>query len=151
MNKTKIRILNPIEFDNFITSIVIPIINNMNDTIKKCTIDELDNSPEIIAYRRIRDIANAKISNVDFAIAIHCLTDDVKLISKLIRDDNLKHPEEIKEFIENTIAIMDVWDNQYRETFDIIKEFKDSCKTPKSIDEMDADELRKYIKTHNIK
>ena len=46
---------------------------------------------------------------------------------------------------------MDEWDEQYRQAFNAIKEFRDSCKTPKSIDEMDADELRKYIRTHNIK
>lgn len=113
--------------------------------------NELDNSPEAITYRRIRSIANAEVENVNFAIAIQYLTEDVKLISKLIKDKNLKHPEELKEFVENAIAIMDIWDEQYREAFNAIKEFRDSYKAPKSIDEMNADELREYIKTHNIK
>lgn len=113
--------------------------------------NELDNSSEILAYKRIRTIANTKIPNVNFAIAIQYLTEDVKLIAKLIKNKNLKHPEELKEFVENAVAIMDEWDEQYRQAFNAIKEFRDSCKTPKSIDEMDADELRKYIRTHNIK
>ena len=113
--------------------------------------NELDNSPEAIAYRRIRSIAHAEVENVNFPIAIKYLTEDVKLISKLIKDNDIKHPEELKEFTENAIAIMHCWDEQYREVFNTIKEFRDSYKTPKSIDEMDADELREYIKTHNIK
>ena len=113
--------------------------------------NESDNSPEAIAYRRIRSIAHAEIENVNFAIAIQYLTEDIKLISELIKNNDLKHPEELKEFTENAIAIMHVWDEQYREAFNTIKEFRDSYKTPKSIDEMNADELREYIKTHNIK
>ena len=113
--------------------------------------NESDDSPELIAYRRIRSIANAERINVNFAIAIQYLTEDIKLISKLIRDKNLKHPEELKEFTENAIAIMHCWDEEYRVALDIIKEFRDSYKSNKSIDEMDADELREYIKTHNIK
>ena len=113
--------------------------------------NESDNSPEAIAYRRIRSIAHAEIKNVNFAIAIKYLTEDIKLISELIKNNDLKHPEELKEFTENAITIMHCWDEEYREAFNTIKEFRDSYKTPKSIDEMNADELREYIKTHNIK
>lgn len=113
--------------------------------------NEINNFNETLAYRRIRSIANSEVEDVNFAIAIQYLTEDVNLISKLIKDNNLKHPEEVKEFVENAIAIMHAWDEQYRETFNTIKEFRDSYKTPKSIDEMDADELREYIKKHNIK
>lgn len=113
--------------------------------------NELDNSPEITAYNRIKTIANMDTNDVCFATAIKILTKDVKLISKLIKDNNIKHPEELEEFTENAIAIMHCWDEQYREAFNTIKEFRDSYKAPKSIDEMNADELREYIKTHNIK
>lgn len=113
--------------------------------------DEIDSFPELSAYRRIRSIANAKMKDINFAIAIQYLTEDVKLISKLIKSKRLKHPEELKEFTENAIAIMDVWDNQYHKAFNTIKTFKDSYKAPKSIDEMNVEELREYIKKHNIK
>ena len=112
--------------------------------------NEINSFPELFAYRRIRSIANTKIPNVNFAIAIQYLTEDVKTISKLIKDNDLRHPEELKEFVENAVAIMDEWDEQYHYAFNTIKEFRDSYKPPKSIDEMDADELREYIKKHNI-
>lgn len=113
--------------------------------------NEMDNSPEAVAYRRVESIANSETSKVNWAVAIKCVTEDVNTISNLIRSNKIKHPKKLKEFVENVIAIYDYWDTQYREDFCLIKEYRDSVKTEKSIDEMDADELRDYIKKHNIK
>ena len=108
------------------------------------------NTEEVVAYRRIRKIANENLNNVRWDKAIEILTQDVNLISYLIKENKLKHPEELKEFVENCCAIFSAWDNIYRPAFNSIKEFRDSIKTQKSIDDMDADELREYIRTHKI-
>ena len=113
--------------------------------------NEIDNSPEAIAYRRVKSIANSETSEVNWAVAIKCVTEDINTISNLIRSNKIKYPNKLKEFVENVIAIYDYWDTHYREDFCLIKEYRDSVKTEKSIDEMDADELREYIKKHNIK
>lgn len=112
---------------------------------------EIDTSEESIAHRRIESIANSETSKVNWAVAIKCVTEDINTISNLIRSNKIKHPNKLKEFVENVIAIYDYWDTQYREDFCLIKEYRDSIKTEKYIDEMDADELRDYIKKHNIK
>lgn len=108
------------------------------------------NTEEAVAYRRIRKIANENLNNVRWDKAIEILTQDVNLISYLIKENKIKHPEELKEFVENCCAIFSAWDSIYRPAFNSIKEYRDSVKTQKSIDEMDADELREYIRTHNI-
>lgn len=110
----------------------------------------VDVSPEAVAYRRVRSIANHDAEKVKWNIAIQFLTEDVNTIANAIKTDTLKYPEELKEFVENCCAIMDFWDNKYRQDFNLIKTYRDSVKTPKSIDDMDADELRKYIRIHNI-
>lgn len=108
------------------------------------------NTEEAIAYRRIRKIANENLNNVRWDKAIEILTQDVNLISYLIKENKLKHPEELKEFVENCCTIFSAWDNIYRPAFNSIKEYRDSVKNQKSIDDMDADELREYIRTHKI-
>ena len=108
------------------------------------------NTEEAIAYRRIRKIANENLNNVRWDKAIEILTQDVNLISYLIKENKLKHSEELREFVENCCAIFSAWDNIYRPAFNSIKEYRDSVKTQKSIDDMDADELREYIRTHKI-
>lgn len=113
--------------------------------------NELDNSPEAVAYRRMESIANSEETKVNWAVAIKCVTEDVNTISNLIRSNKIKYPHKLKEFVENVIAIYDYWDTQYREDFCLIKEYRDSVKIEKSIDDMDVDELREYIKKHNIK
>ena len=112
--------------------------------------NEVDNTPESIAYRRVRSIANTDTNNINWAIAIKCITEDINTISNLIRSNKIKFPEELKEFTENCIAIFNYWDNNYRDDFNLIKEYRDSVKT-KSIDDMDREELLEYIKKHNIK
>ena len=99
---------------------------------------------EALVYRRINSIANANVNNVNWCIAIKYLSEDVCFISKLIKDKNIKYPEKLKKFIENCCAIYAYWDDIYREDYHHNRKVK-------SIDDMDADELREYIRTHNIK
>lgn len=110
-----------------------------------------DTSIEELSYRRIRSIANANVEDVNWAIAIRCLSEDVCIIYNFIKHKGLKHPEELKEFIENCCAIYEHWDNVYREAFTSIKDYHHNQKIEKSIDDMDADELREYIRKRNIK
>ena len=146
------------EFFDFIKSLGyevvecrIPSQKSTDSDIDKVYIKGLDSTKEPMAYRRVRAIANSDTNNVQWDIAIKNLSQDVNTIYKAIKDNNLKFPEELKEFVENCCAIMDFWDTQYRQAFNAIKEYRDSIKTTKSIDEMNAEELREYIKKHNIK
>ena len=150
MNKgIQIGLLSYDEYKDFIESI---FKSSDYDIDKVCRIpNEIDNSPEAVAYRRMESIANSEAAKVNWAVAIKCVTEDINTISNLIRSNKIKNPKKLKEFVENVIAIYDYWDSQYREDFCLIKEYRDSVKTEKSIDEMDADELREYIKKHNIK
>lgn len=112
---------------------------------------EIDNSPEAIAYRRVRSIANYDATKVNWAVVIELVTRDIHTISNCIRDNKLKYPEKLKEFIENVITIYDYWNTQYRKDFNLIKKYSDSVKKEKSINDMDKDELIEYIRKHNIK
>lgn len=130
---------------NKTTPVVIRIPNDSNiDKIKNTSIEEL-------AYRRVRSIANANVKDVNWTIAIRCLSEDVCCIYNLIKDNKLKYPEQLKEFIENCCAVYEQWDNVYRPAFNSIKEYHHNRKIEKSIDDMNAEELREYIKKHNIK
>lgn len=128
----------------------IPSQKPTDTDIDKLYVKEMD-SKESMAYRRVRMIANTDTNNVKWDVAIKNLSQDVNTIYEAIKDNNLKFPEELKEFVENCCAIMDFWDTQYRQAFNAIKEYRDSIKTPKSIDDMNAEELREYIRKHNIK
>ena len=112
---------------------------------------ERDNSSEAIAYRRVRSIANYDATKVNQAVAIELVTRDIHTISNCIKNNILKCPEKLKEFIENVITIYDYWNTQYRKDFNLIKKYSDSVKKEKSIDDMNVDELREYIRKHNIK
>lgn len=126
------------------TPVVIRIPNDSDiDKIKNTSIEEL-------TYRRVRSIVNANIENVNWVIAIRCLTEDVCIIHDLIQDNKLKHPEQLKEFIKNCCTIYEQWNNIYREAFNSIKDYNHNRKTEKSIDEMDADELREFIRKHDL-
>ena len=127
------------------TPVIIRIPSDSDiDKIKNTSIEEL-------AYRRVRSIANANVEDVNWTIAIRCLSEDVCTIYNLIQDNKIRHPEELKEFIENCNAVYEQWDNVYREAFNSIKDFRDSLKKRKSIDDMNAEELRRYIRECNIK
>ena len=151
MNKgIQIKVLSYDEYKEFIESIFKSSDYDI-DKVQYRIPNEIDNSPEAVAYRRMESIANTEATKVNWAVAIKCVTEDVNTISNLIRSNKIKHPNKLKKFIENVIAIYNYWDTQYREDFCLIKEYRDSVKKEKSIDEMNADELREYIKKHNIK
>lgn len=113
--------------------------------------EKYEESLEQIAYRRQRAINNTEIDKVNWSIAIKCLSEDVLCITSLIKENKLRCPKEIKEFVENCCSNFNKWNNVYREGFNSIKDFRDSLKKRKSIDDMNAEELREYIRTHNIK
>lgn len=151
MNKgIKIGVLSYDEYTKFIESIFKSSDYDI-DKVQYRIPNEIDNSPEAIAYRRIESIANSNTAKVNWGAAIKYVTVDVNTISNLIRSNKIKHPNKLKEFVENILAIYDYWDTQYKEDFNLIKAYRESIKTEKSIDDMDADELRDYIKKHNIK
>ena len=83
MNKgVQIEVLSYDEFIEFIKSI---FKSSDYDIDKQYRIpNEMDNSPEAIAYRRIESIANSESIKVNWAIAIKCVTEDVNTISNFI-------------------------------------------------------------------
>lgn len=115
-----------------------------------CDLDiDKNQTDECLAYRTVRSIANSEVNNVRWDVAIKLTTKSILLIADLIKYNELKHPEELKEFIENCCTIFNHWDNVYREAFNSIKNYHHNRKT-KSIDDMNAEELREYIKTHKL-
>lgn len=110
-------------------------------------IDKIYSDNETITYKRIKSIANADTNKVKWNVAADNLITDIKYISNLIKINQIQHPEYLKEFKENCEAIFSYISILYNEYINTINSYK----IPKSIDEMDADELREYIRTHNIK
>lgn len=109
-------------------------------------IDKIYGENEILSYNRIKSIANADVNKVKWNVAVEHLMTDISYISQLIKSNQIQHPEELKEFKENCEAIFDYISNLYNKYKNTINSYK----LPKSIDEMNADELREYIRTHNI-
>lgn len=110
-------------------------------------IDKIYGENEILSYDRIKSIANADVNKVKWNVAVEHLMTDMSYISQLVNSNQIQHPERLKEFKENCEAIFDYISNLYSK----YKITINSYKIPKSIDEMNADELREYIRTHNIK
>lgn len=109
-------------------------------------IDKIYSENELISYNRIKSIANADVNKVKWNIAAEHLITDMSYISQLIKSNQIQHPERLKEFKENCESIFNYISNLYSD----YKITINSYKIPKSIDEMNADELREYIRTHNI-
>lgn len=65
------------------------------------------NTPECIAYKRVRAIANTSLSKVNLHAAIRYLSEDIETINNCIKNNNLKYPNELKEFTENCHAILE--------------------------------------------
>lgn len=110
-------------------------------------IDKIYSENEILSYNRIKSIANADVNKVKWNVAVEHLITDMSYISQLVNSNQIQHPERLKEFKENCEAIFNYISNLYSD----YKITINSYKIPKSIDEMNADELREYIRTHNIK
>lgn len=102
---------------------------------------------EILAYNRVHKIATSNVKDVIWSKAIAYIVEDLLHINHLINSNNIKYPERIKTFREDIYAIKDFLQDYF---YPQLREL-DNFECPKSIDEMDADELRQYIKTHNIK
>ena len=109
-------------------------------------IDKIYSDNEILSYNRIKSIANADVNKIKWNVAVEHLITDMSYISQLVNSNQIQHPERLKEFKENCEAIFDYISNLYSE----YKITINSYKIPKSIDEMNADELREYIRTHKI-
>ena len=110
-------------------------------------IDKIYSENEIFSYNRIKSIANADVNKVKWNIAIEHLMTDMSYISQLIKSNQIQYPEKLKEFKENCESIFYYISNLYSEYKNTINSYK----IPKSIDEMNVEELREYIKKHNIK
>ena len=110
-------------------------------------IDKIYGENEILSYNRIKSIANADVNKVKWNVAVEHLMTDMSYISQLVNSNQIQHPERLKEFKENCESIFNYISNLYSD----YKITINSYKIPKSIDEMNADELREYIRTHNIK
>lgn len=104
-------------------------------------------SNELLAYNRVHKIATSDVKDVIWSKAIGYIVTDLLYINHLIKTNNIKYPERIKTFREDIYAIKDFLQDYFYNQLSELNSFE--C--PKSIDEMDADELRQYIKTHNIK
>lgn len=109
-------------------------------------IDKIYSDIEILSYNRIKSIANADVNKVKWNVAVEHLMTDMSYISQLVNSNQIQHPERLKEFKENCESIFNYISNLYSD----YKITINSYKIPKSIDEMNADELREYIKTHNM-
>lgn len=102
------------------------------------------------SYNRIANIAKHEAKDLNLAIAAKYLHYDLGMIAALIQDKALPNDDRLKQFIDNYQKINEMLGEKYRKDISIIENFYN---TPieKSIDDMDVDELREYIRTHNIK
>ena len=144
--------MNYLDMINEINKIIM-LLNLLEQKVVRIPYDlniDKNQTDENIAYRTVRSIANNEVNNVRWDVAIKLTIKSILLIADLIEYNELNHPEELKEFIENCCAIFEHWDNVYRKAFNSIKHYHHNRKTEKSIDDMNAEELREYIKTHKL-
>lgn len=108
---------------------------------------------ELLAYRRINEIATTDCDKVRWEEVIKYLTLDVLYVADCIKNNKLYHKDKLEKFTKNCCTIMSYWDEVYRDAFNSIKEFRDRKDEPSDldIDKMNEQQLRKYIKKHNIK
>lgn len=111
------------------------------------------NMPDIVndlankSYNRIASIAKHEAKKLNFAIVSEYLYYDVGMIAALIQDKVLPNDDRLKQFIDNYQKINEMVGEKYRKNISIIENFYNTPKE-KSIDDMDADELREYIRNH---
>lgn len=113
-------------------------------------IKEIANNLANKSYNRIANIAKHKAKELNLAIVAEYLYYDVGMISALIQDKVLPNDDRLKQFIDNYQKINEMIGEKYRKNISIIENFYYTPKE-KSIDDMNVDELREYIRTHNIK
>ena len=99
------------------------------------------------SYNRIANIARHDPNKLNFAIVSEYLYYDVGMIASLIQDKVLPNDDRLKQFIDDFQKLNVMLGEKYRKNVSIIEDFYN---TPieKSIDDMDADELRDYIRKH---
>lgn len=102
------------------------------------------------SYNRIANIAKHEAKDLNLTIVAKYLHYDVGIIAALIQDKAIPNDNRLKQFIDNYQRLSEMLGEKYRKDVSIIENFYNTSKE-KSIDEMNADELREYIKTHNIK
>ena len=102
------------------------------------------------SYNRIANIAKHEPKELNLAIVAEYLHYDVGMIAALIQDKALPNDDRLKQFIDNYQKLSEMLGEKYRKDVSIIENFYNTPKE-KSIDDMDVDELREYIRTHNIK
>lgn len=102
---------------------------------------------EELAYNRVKHMADKAGKDIIWAKAIPLFINDVLAITGLIEENAISHPDKINEFRTNCYRIIQDFCKYLYTQLEIM----DNYKAPKSIDEMDADELREYIRKHNIK
>ena len=113
-------------------------------------IPEIANNLANKSYNRIANIAKHEPKELNLAIVSEYLYYDVGMIAALIQDKVLPNDDRLKQFIDNYQKINEMIGEKYRKNISIIENFYHTPKE-KSIDDMDVDELREYIRTHNIK
>lgn len=113
-------------------------------------IKEIANKLANKSYNRIANIAKHKAKELNLAIVSEYLYYDVGIIAALIQDKALPNDNRLKQFIDDFQKLNEMLGDKYRKNVSIIENFYNAPKE-KSIDDMDVDELREYIKTHNIK
>lgn len=113
-------------------------------------IESLTNREEL-CYRRIKSIIKSlsedKIINWD--IAFKKVDKDLVYLNTLLKQNLLLNKEEFIKCIKLYKSFYDQYNTCVQTTLNIIE--SKLMKKEKSIDDMDADELRDYIKKHNIK
>lgn len=124
-------------------------INNIGDYEITKNINH-PNQRELFAYARVNKIAkDIKQYIINKKRIIHFIEDLIYIATSIERNE-INYPEKIKEFKENINVIKNIFEEYFNSEIETLNSFE--CpKCPKSIDEMDADELREYIKKHNIK
>ena len=113
-------------------------------------IQEIANNLANKSYNRIANIAKHEAKELNRAIVAKYLYYDVGIIAALIQDKVLPNDDRLKQFIDNYKKINEMIGEKYRKNISIIENFYHTPKE-KSIDDMDVDELKEYIRTHNIK
>lgn len=113
-------------------------------------ISEIANNLANKSYNRIANIAKHEVKDLNLAIVSKYLYYDVGMIAALIQDKVLPNDDRLKQFIDNFQKLNEMLGDKYRKNVSIIENFYITPKE-KSIDDMDVDELREYIRKHNIK
>ena len=106
---------------------------------------------EKLCYNRAKAIKQSLTEghNINWSLIIENVNEDINIIQSLIEENLISDKQSLNQTTK-------IWEFIYTEfhkhmTANIIEISLFADKIEKSIDDMDADELREYIKKHNIK